>query len=82
VTIKNSASAIARKKVTGAEGRFEAAGPPPGTYSVEAVAQGFAADTRTGIQLAAGASQDVSLHFASGQSRPDSHGRSGGFDCP
>ncbi len=54
VVVRNEASGAVRTAKTEANGRFAISGLPAGTYSVEVAASGFAADARTGINLASG----------------------------
>jgi iron complex outermembrane recepter protein len=66
VTVQNPAAHTSRHTVTDAQGHFTLASLPIGTYTVEASAPGFSVTHRTGVQLADGASQDLSLALAMG----------------
>ncbi len=61
VVVKNDATGVVRSVTTGEDGRFSVSGIPPGSYTIEASAAGFAKNTRSAEQLAAGASQDLTI---------------------
>ena len=61
VSVRNESTGAPRLIATDAEGRFSISGLPEGAYTVEASAPSFAASRRTGVKLAAGASEKVSL---------------------
>ena len=54
VVVKNQASGSVRNATTGADGQYLVANLPSGIYSVDAVAAGFSAETRTGVKLVSG----------------------------
>jgi hypothetical protein len=61
IEIKSEANGSSRSVNTDAEGHFSAAGVAAGTYSILASAQGFAVGTKSGQQVTAGGTQDVSI---------------------
>lgn len=61
VTVKNEASGTPQSAKADATGHFSVAGLPAGTYTVEATAGGFASDSKGGIALAAGETQQANL---------------------
>ena len=61
VVVKNDATGVTRTLTTDSDGHFSAAGLPAGTYTTEAVAPGFAKNTRAGIQLPGSEAGDVSI---------------------
>jgi iron complex outermembrane receptor protein len=61
VTVKNDAGATIREVKTGDDGYFSAAGLPPGKYTIEVSASGFATARRTGVETAGGAGQNLSI---------------------
>jgi iron complex outermembrane receptor protein len=60
VVVKNDATGATRNVKTDAEGRFSATGLPPGSYTVEAVATGFAKNSKS-VQLAPSGVEDLSI---------------------
>lgn len=60
VVVKNDAASVAQMS-TDAEGHFAAAGLPPGTYTIETTAPGFALNTRRGVQVPAAGSENLSI---------------------
>nr|WP_246301679.1 TonB-dependent receptor [Granulicella arctica] len=66
VSIKSESTAFLRKTTSDALGHFSAINLPAGKYSVEAEAPGFAATRKTGIQLGASQSQELSLSLSIG----------------
>lgn len=54
VTIKNVDTGATRTIATNGVGRYQASGLPPGRFEIRAARQGFADETRTGINLAVG----------------------------
>lgn len=54
VTIKNVGTGATRTIATNGVGRYQASGLPPGRFEIRAARQGFADETRTGINLAVG----------------------------
>ncbi len=61
VTAKSEAGAVSGSATTDGDGRFTIGGLAAGTYSVETTAPGFALNTRRGVQISAGGTQDVSI---------------------
>jgi iron complex outermembrane recepter protein len=61
VVVRNDATGVSRTITTDSDGHFSAAGLPAGTYTTEAVAPGFAKNTRAGIQLPGSGADDVSI---------------------
>ena len=51
----------------GSDGKFSVTGLPAGTYSIEASAPSFASSRRTGVKLAAGATENVSIALNVGE---------------
>ena len=64
VQIRNDVSGLTSSATTDAEGRFSAADLAPGAYTLMVSAQGFGVTTRPGAQVAAGATQDISVMLA------------------
>jgi iron complex outermembrane recepter protein len=64
VALKNEATGITRTVTTDSDGRFSASGLPPGAYTIDAAAAGFARNTRAGVQLPATGSDDVSISLS------------------
>ena len=60
VTVKN-ASGAAKTTKTDASGHYSIEGLPAGTYSLAVTANGFATGSKTGVTLAAGQAQQVTL---------------------
>ena len=61
VSVKNESTAAIRQVTANAQGHFSVAGLLAGKYSVEVSAPGFALTSRTGLQLTAAQSQDISM---------------------
>jgi iron complex outermembrane receptor protein len=61
VTVKNEATGLTRTVTTDSDGHFSASELPSGAYTVEAAAAGFARNSRGGIQLPAGGTEEVSI---------------------
>jgi iron complex outermembrane receptor protein len=61
VAVKNGTGAVSGTVVTDAEGRFSVASLAAGTYSVETSAPGFALNSRLGVAVAAGGTQNLAL---------------------
>jgi iron complex outermembrane receptor protein len=66
VAVTSEASTQARKTTTDGQGHFSVTGLPAGKYTVQVMAPGFASAARTGLQLAPGQSQDLSLSLTIG----------------
>ena len=69
VTIKNVDTGATRTIATDGGGHYQASGLPPGRFEVRAAKQGFADETRTGINLAAG--QEATVDIKMQRSTPD-----------
>ena len=67
VAIKNESTGAVRLIATAADGHFSVAGLPAGTYSVEASAPSFASSRRTGLKLAAGGSENITISLNVGE---------------
>ena len=61
VTLRNESVNAIRKATTDPQGHFSVAGLPAGTYSAEVSAPGFVLTRRTGLQLSASQTQDISI---------------------
>jgi predicted porin len=61
VTIKNVDIGATRTTATDGGGRYQASGLPPGRFEIRAAKQGFADETRTGINLAVGQDTTVDI---------------------
>jgi len=69
LTIKNTHTGETRTITTDGAGHFQASGLTQGRFVIRAAKQGFADETRTGIELAAG--QDTAVDIKMQQSTPD-----------
>jgi len=69
VTIKSLDAAETRTIATDRAGHYQASGLPPGRFEIRASKQGFADETRTGINLAIGQSATVDISMQ--QRTPD-----------
>jgi iron complex outermembrane recepter protein len=67
VSIRNESTGSARQLVSGTDGKFFVTGLPVGMYSVEASAPSFATSRRTGVKLAAGGTENVSISLNVGE---------------
>ena len=61
VAVRNEASGAVRSATTETDGHFLVGGLPAGTYAVDVAASGFSANTRTGLRLASGTTQTLSI---------------------
>lgn len=61
VTAKSEATQTAVIAISDAEGHFSMANLAAGSYTVEATSPGFARNTRTGVPVSAGQSQELSI---------------------
>jgi iron complex outermembrane recepter protein len=61
VTVKNELSGSSSKTVTDSEGHFSVTGLSAGTYTIEAAAPNFTSTSRSGQQLAADGTQEISI---------------------
>src|ERR1035441_10847857 len=74
VSVRNEANGSARQTTSGTDGRFSVIGLPVGVYSIEVTAPSFATSRRTGLKLAAGATENVSISLNVGElSRSEEH---------
>ena len=67
VSVRNEATGATRQLPAGSDGKFSVTGLPAGTYSIEASAPSFASSRRTGVKLAAGATENVSIALNVGE---------------
>ena len=67
VSVKNEANGATRQAPSGADGKFSVTGLPAGTYSVEVTAPSFATSRRSGLKLAAGAAENISMALNVGE---------------
>ena len=67
VSVKNESSGPPRTVVADQEGKFSIPGLPAGVYTLEASAPSFAASRRTGVKLAAGGIENVTLSLNVGE---------------
>ena len=67
VSVRNEANGSARQTMSATDGKFSVPGLPVGTYSIEVSAPSFASSRRTGIKLAAGATENVSISLNVGE---------------
>ena len=67
VSVRNEAAGAARQTTSGTDGKFSVTGLPVGAYSIEASAPSFATSRRTGVKLAAGATEDISISLNVGE---------------
>lgn len=66
VTVANETTHGVHKIIADTQGHFAIAGLVPGTYTVELSAPGFAITSHSGIPLAAGESQNISMKLSVG----------------
>jgi iron complex outermembrane recepter protein len=66
IAVTSEASTQAHKTTADGQGHFSISGLPAGKYTVQVTAPGFASAARTGLQLAEGQSQDLSLSLTVG----------------
>ena len=64
VTVTNADTGLVRTAVTSGDGRFAVLALPPGTYRLNVELQGFAPQTREGVQLALGSAVEVGFTLA------------------
>jgi predicted porin len=69
VTIKNVDTGATRTTATDGAGHFQVSGLPPGRFAIRTAKQGFADETRAGINLAVG--QDTAVDITMQRSTPD-----------
>jgi outer membrane receptor protein involved in Fe transport len=67
VSIKNTATGIARDITTDADGFYSAPNLLPGIYDITVVASGFSTSVQTGFKLTVGASQALNISLKIGQ---------------
>src|SRR5262245_43649752 len=61
VIIRNEASGEIKTASTDGSGHFSVAGLPAGSYAIETFVPGFETVRRTGVQLASGATEEISV---------------------
>jgi len=66
VLVRDESSKIVARATTDPQGQFSIDSVPPGTYTVEVSAEGFALASRLGIVLAAGQTQELQISLAIG----------------
>jgi iron complex outermembrane receptor protein len=66
VTVRGESTNAVKRATADAQGHFSVVGLPPGKYTIEATAANFGITSRSGLQLAAGQSQDLALKLALG----------------
>ena len=64
IVIRNEGTGDVRTTTTDGTGRFSASGLPPGVYTIEVGAPGFDIVQRSGVQVAAGTSQDIPMQLS------------------
>ena len=67
VSVKNESSGPPRTVVADQEGKFSIPGLPAGVYTLEASAPSFASSRRTGLKLAAGGSENITISLNVGE---------------
>lgn len=67
VSVRNEANGSVRQTTSGADGKFSVAAVPAGVYSIEVSAPSFATSRRTGLRLAAGGTENVSIALNVGE---------------
>src|SRR5271157_3467252 len=61
VSVINESAGASHQAVSDAEGKFSVASLPAGTYTVDVNAPSFASSRRTGVKIAAGGTETVSI---------------------
>jgi iron complex outermembrane receptor protein len=61
VTVKSDSPTFSRAVTTDSDGHFSVGGLAAGIYTIETSAPGFALNTRRGVSISAGGSEDVSI---------------------
>jgi iron complex outermembrane receptor protein len=67
VSVRNESTGAARQAMSATDGKFSVTGLPVGTYSIEVYAPSFASSHRTGIKLAAGVTESVTMALNVGE---------------
>jgi iron complex outermembrane receptor protein len=67
VSVRNESTGAARQAMSATDGKFSVTGLPVGTYSIEVYAPSFASSQRTGIKLAAGVTESVTMALNVGE---------------
>src|SRR5260370_22874280 len=65
--MKNESTGSVRQATTDTDGRFSVTSLPEGLYTIEASAPSFAKSRRTGVKLAAGGTENVSMALNVGE---------------
>src|SRR5258707_6392904 len=61
VSVKSESAGAVRQATTDTEGKFSVSGLPEGLYTIEASAPSFATSRRTGVKLAQGGTDSISM---------------------
>ncbi len=67
VTARNESNGAARQAISAVDGKFSITGLPAGVYSIEVSAPSFTSSRRTGLKLAAGATETVNMSLNVGE---------------
>ncbi len=67
VAVRNESTGAAKAAASGVDGRFSVTGLPAGSYSVDVAAPSFAGTRKSGVKLAANATEDVKIALNVGE---------------
>ena len=67
VTAKSESTGVFRGAISGSDGKFSLTGLPAGSYTIEASAPSFASSRRTGVKVAAGNNEDITMALNVGE---------------